>query len=123
MIKHEDDGFTVSRRVIRRRGMGHAFMEVRTLNGNTLWLAIGFAGQVLFSLRFLIQWLYSEKKGRSVVPVAFWYFSLLGGATLLCYAIYRVDPVFIAGQAGGLLIYLRNLQLIMREQKRAPVGN
>jgi lipid-A-disaccharide synthase-like uncharacterized protein len=95
-------------------------MEVKEVNSNTIWLAIGFGGQVFFSLRFLIQWLYSEKKGRSVVPIAFWYFSLLGGLTLLCYAIYRVDPVFIAGQAGGLLIYIRNLQLIMREQKKAP---
>ena len=92
--------------------------EVEKLNSNTIWLAIGFAGQVFFSMRFFIQWLYSEKKGRSVVPIAFWYFSLLGGLTLLCYAIYRVDPVFIAGQAGGLLIYIRNLQLIRREQKK-----
>jgi lipid-A-disaccharide synthase-like uncharacterized protein len=95
-------------------------MEVKEVNSNTIWLAIGFAGQVFFSLRFLIQWLYSEKRGRSVVPIAFWYFSLLGGLTLLCYAIYRLDPVFIVGQAGGLLIYIRNLQLIMREKKKAP---
>jgi lipid-A-disaccharide synthase-like uncharacterized protein len=94
-------------------------MEVKEVNSNTIWLAIGFAGQVFFSLRFLIQWLYSEKRGRSVVPIAFWYFSLLGGLTLLCYAIYRLDPVFIVGQAGGLLIYIRNLQLIMREKKKA----
>ena len=93
-------------------------MEVNKLNSDTIWLAIGFVGQVFFSMRFLIQWLYSEKRGRSVVPIAFWYFSVLGGLTLLCYAIYRVDPVFIVGQAGGLLIYARNLQLIMRERKK-----
>ena len=66
-------------------------------------------------MRFLIQWIWSEKHRRSVVPLAFWYFSLAGGTTLLTYAIWREDPVFIAGQAGGLLIYLRNLYLIRRE--------
>jgi lipid-A-disaccharide synthase-like uncharacterized protein len=77
-----------------------------------LWLAIGFAGQALFSMRFLVQWLASERRGRSIVPLAFWYFSIAGGLTLLAYAIYRADPVFIVGQAAGLFIYLRNLQLI-----------
>jgi lipid-A-disaccharide synthase-like uncharacterized protein len=77
-----------------------------------LWLTIGFAGQALFSMRFLVQWLASERRGRSIVPLAFWYFSIAGGLTLLAYAIYRADPVFIVGQAAGLFIYLRNLQLI-----------
>jgi lipid-A-disaccharide synthase-like uncharacterized protein len=77
-----------------------------------LWLAVGFAGQALFSARFLVQWLASERRGRSVVPLAFWYFSVAGGVTLLAYALYRRDPVFIVGQLGGLAIYLRNLQLI-----------
>jgi lipid-A-disaccharide synthase-like uncharacterized protein len=77
-----------------------------------LWLAVGFAGQALFSARFLVQWLASERRGRSVVPLAFWYFSVAGGVTLLAYAVYRRDPVFIVGQLGGLAIYLRNLQLI-----------
>ena len=77
-----------------------------------LWLAVGFAGQALFSARFLVQWLASERRGRSVVPLAFWYFSVAGGMTLLAYAMYRRDPVFIVGQLGGLAIYLRNLQLI-----------
>jgi lipid-A-disaccharide synthase-like uncharacterized protein len=76
------------------------------------WLAIGFAGQALFSMRFLVQWLASERRGRSVVPLAFWYFSIGGGMTLLAYAIYRADPVFIVGQLAGLFIYVRNLQLI-----------
>jgi len=74
-------------------------------------------GQALFSMRFLIQWIYSEKKGRSVIPLAFWYFSLAGGITLLTYAIYRKDPVFIVGQATGVFIYTRNLQLLARERR------
>jgi len=68
-------------------------------------------------MRFLVQWIYSEKKKRSVIPLAFWYFSLAGGITLLSYAIYRKDPVFILGQATGVFIYTRNLQLIARERK------
>ena len=71
-----------------------------------VWLAIGFSAQAMFSMRFIIQWFVSEKAKKSVVPVAFWYFSVLGGVTLLSYAIYRSDPVFIAGQAGGLVICL-----------------
>ena len=78
------------------------------------WLAIGFTGQALFSMRFLIQWLCSEKQRRSVIPTAFWYFSIAGGVTLLSYAIYRMDPVFIVGQGAGLFIYMRNLHLILR---------
>lgn len=85
----------------------------------TLWLIIGFAGQAVFTGRFVLQWLYSEFKRRSVIPVGFWYLSMLGSALLLAYAIYRQDPVFILGQAFGILVYLRNLQLIARykEQK------
>jgi len=81
-----------------------------------LWLTIGFLGQALFSARFLVQWLTSERQGRSVVPLAFWFFSVAGGATLLAYAIHREDPVFIVGQGAGLFIYLRNLQLIYRQR-------
>jgi lipid-A-disaccharide synthase-like uncharacterized protein len=85
----------------------------------TLWLIVGFAGQAVFTGRFVLQWLYSEYKRRSVIPVGFWYLSMLGSALLLIYAIYRQDPVFIIGQAFGFLVYLRNLQLIARfkEQK------
>lgn len=82
-----------------------------------VWLGVGFLGQALFSLRFLTQWLRSEQARRSVVPVAFWWLSLAGGMTLLSYAWYRRDPVFIVGQASGLLIYARNLQLIARESR------
>jgi len=83
------------------------------------WLAIGFLGQALFSARFVVQWLSSEKVKRSVIPTAFWYFSIAGGATLLAYAIHRRDPVFIVGQAAGLFIYLRNLQFLWRDRTRA----
>lgn len=82
-----------------------------------IWLGVGFLGQALFSARFLVQWITSEIRKRSVVPLAFWYFSLAGGATLLAYAIYRRDPVFIVGQAAGLFIYFRNLQLILRHRR------
>lgn len=87
------------------------------MSAEWFWLTIGFIGQALFSMRFLVQWLSSERKGRSVVPVEFWYFSLAGGATLLTYAIHRADPVFIIGQLTGLFIYGRNLQLVVRERR------
>jgi len=83
------------------------------MDPNTIWLYIGFLAQIMFSMRFLVQWIQSERQRRSVIPVAFWYFSVAGGALLLAYAIYREDPVFIVGQAAGLLIYGRNLYLIM----------
>ncbi|RLB43998.1 MAG: lipid A biosynthesis protein [Deltaproteobacteria bacterium] len=92
------------------------------MKANVIWLAIGFLGQALFSMRFLIQWIYSERKKRSVIPLAFWYFSLAGGITLLSYAIYRRDPVFILGQATGVFIYTRNLQLIARERRTKASG-
>jgi lipid-A-disaccharide synthase-like uncharacterized protein len=81
------------------------------------WLIVGFVGQALFSMRFLLQWVQSERARKSVVPVAFWYFSLAGSIVLLAYAIHRQDPVFILGQAAGNVIYLRNLYLIFRERQ------
>jgi len=84
----------------------------------THWLIIGFIGQFLFSMRFLIQWIYSEKHKKSLIPKAFWYFSLAGGITLFLYAILREDPVFILGQGMGLIIYLRNLVFIRRESQK-----
>ncbi|HEX6850569.1 MAG TPA: lipid-A-disaccharide synthase N-terminal domain-containing protein [Candidatus Polarisedimenticolaceae bacterium] len=78
------------------------------------WLALGFLGQAMFSGRFLVQWIASERKRRSVVPTAFWWLSLAGGGALLAYAIHRGDPVFIVGQAAGLVVYVRNLVLIRR---------
>jgi lipid-A-disaccharide synthase-like uncharacterized protein len=80
-----------------------------------VWLIVGFTGQLFFTARFLVQWLTSERARRSVVPKAFWYFSIGGGITILCYAIHREDPVLIVGQASGLLIYLRNLYFLSRE--------
>ena len=77
-----------------------------------IWIIIGFAGQALFSARFIVQWLASERVKRSIIPTAFWYFSLAGGLTLLAYALHKQDPVFIAGQGLGLIVYLRNLYLI-----------
>ena len=85
---------------------------------NMIWLVVGFAGQALFSMRFLVQWWASERQKRSVIPVAFWFFSLAGGVTLLSYAIYRQDPVFIVGQAGGLFIYSRNLYFVYLNRKQ-----
>lgn len=94
------------------------------MNTEWIWVCVGFAGQTLFSARFIVQWLASERARRSVVPVAFWFFSLGGGATLLAYAIYRRDPVFIAGQGAGLVIYVRNLMLIRGERQQfMPPGN
>lgn len=84
---------------------------------STIWLAIGLLGQALFSMRFLVQWIVSEYSRRSVLPQAFWYFSVLGGVTLLAYAIHQRDIVFIIGQGMGLLIYARNIML-----SRQPAG-
>src|SRR5687767_962914 len=79
-----------------------------------IWLGIGFFGQGIFFMRWVVQWLASERSSRSHVPVPFWYMSLLGGLITLAYAIYRRDPVFIAGQSVGAIVYLRNLMLIYR---------
>jgi lipid-A-disaccharide synthase-like uncharacterized protein len=78
----------------------------------TIFLIIGFIGQGLFASRFIVQWIYSERKGESSIPVIFWYLSIFGGLGLLSYAIFRKDPVIILGQSFGLFIYLRNLFLI-----------
>lgn len=84
---------------------------------STTWMAIGFLGQALFTSRFLIQWIASERSGRSTVPDAFWWLSLAGGATLLAYATWRFDPVFMLGQGVGLVVYIRNLMLIRRNRE------
>jgi len=82
------------------------------------WYVLGFAGQTMFSSRFLVQWIASERSKRVVIPEAFWYLSLVGGVALLIYAIHRRDPVFAIGQGAGLLVYLRNLVL----HQRAPAA-
>lgn len=89
-----------------------------TLTPST-WVLAGFAGQALFGARFVVQWIASEIKKESTVPLAFWFLSLAGGGILLCYAVYKRDPVFICGQAGGLLIYARNLVLIFRKRRQS----
>ena len=80
-----------------------------------IFLIIGFTGQALFASRFIFQWLYSERLGRSAIPIIFWYLSIFGGIGLLIYAIFRKDPVIILGQSFGIFIYLRNLILIYRK--------
>lgn len=87
-----------------------------SLTTTDIWLIIGFGGQMVFFMRFLIQWIVSERTGRSVIPDVFWYFSIMGGIILLAYAFHRNDPVFIMGQAVGLLVYFRNVMLLQKEQ-------
>jgi len=79
---------------------------------NYFWLTLGFFAQLLFSMRFIVQWIASERQKKSVVPISFWYLSIGGSLLLLIYSIYRKDPVFILGQSMGLFIYFRNLMLI-----------
>jgi lipid-A-disaccharide synthase-like uncharacterized protein len=88
----------------------------------TFWFAFGLAGQLLFASRFLVQWLASERARRSVVPRQFWLLSLGGAILLLTYAIHRRDPIFILGQGGGLVIYVRNMVLITREKRATESG-
>jgi lipid-A-disaccharide synthase-like uncharacterized protein len=88
------------------------------MSTSTFWIGIGAAGQALFFARFVFQWLASERKRTIVIPAEFWLFSILGGMTLLAYAIYRRDPVFIVGHVGGLLIYGRNLMLLAARRRR-----
>jgi lipid-A-disaccharide synthase-like uncharacterized protein len=83
------------------------------------WVVVGFAGQVVFSLRFLVQWIASERLQRSVIPMSFWYLSVAGAGLLLTYALYRADPVFILGQLLGFVVYLRNLHLLTRKSAQS----
>jgi lipid-A-disaccharide synthase-like uncharacterized protein len=82
------------------------------------WVLLGFVAQAFFTARFAVQWIASERAGRSIIPVAFWWCSIGGGLLLLVYALYRRDPVFIAGQAFGVFVYLRNLYFVLREKKQ-----
>lgn len=94
------------------------------MNPEKIWLGVGFFAQGLFSARFLVQWIASERAGRSIVPVVFWVLSLFGGTLLLAYALWRRDPVFIVGQGAGLVVYSRNLYLIHREKRlRGKTGS
>lgn len=87
------------------------------------WVVLGFVAQALFTMRFVVQWIASERARKSVIPVAFWFFSIGGGVLLLIYALYRRDPVFIAGQALGLVVYIRNLYFIMVSGRQASAGS
>ncbi len=86
-----------------------------------IWVGIGFFAQLMFTMRFLVQWIASEKARRSVVPELFWYFSLGGGLLLFAYSLYRFDPVFMLGQGMGLVIYLRNIYFVWNH-KKTPAG-
>lgn len=87
-----------------------------------VWLIVGFSGQILFTMRMLMQWISSEKKRRSVIPLTFWYFSIIGGICLLIYAIHLRDPVFLSGQLLGVIVYLRNIYFIYNERKSQPLS-
>lgn len=93
-----------------------SFFRVNSL-GELIWVGVGLFGQILFSLRFILQWLASEREKRSVVPEIFWWFSIFGGLILFAYAIHRRDPVFILGQSMGIFIYARNLWLVHAEKR------
>ena len=86
------------------------------------WVILGLVFQGAFTARFLVQWIASERQGRSVIPVSFWYLSLFGSAGLLLYAVVRADPVFILGQSLGSVVYVRNLVLIYRERHASVVS-
>ena len=95
-----------------------AFFRVNSL-AEFIWVIVGLVGQLLFTMRFLIQWLASEKARKSVVPEVFWWFSIGGGLILFAYALHRRDPVFILGQSLGIFIYARNLWLVRAEKRTA----
>jgi lipid-A-disaccharide synthase-like uncharacterized protein len=80
------------------------------------WVLLGLVAQAMFTMRFVVQWIASERQGRSVIPIAFWFFSIGGGVLLLGYALYRKDIVFILGQGFGVFVYVRNLYLVLKER-------
>lgn len=84
------------------------------------WLVFGLAAQSMFMMRFVVQWMASERVGRSIVPIAFWFFSIAGGVMLFTYGVIKKEPIIILGQGLGLLIYFRNLWLIFKEKRRDP---
>lgn len=87
-----------------------------TITSDQLWIGFGFAGQLIFGMRFVIQWIASERRKESYIPVFFWYLSLAGASILLTYAIHRRDPVFILGQTTGFIVYVRNIMLIYKKR-------
>lgn len=95
-----------------------AFFKVES-TAELIWVCIGLGAQLMFSMRFIVQWWASEKEGKSVIPEIFWWLSITGGLTLFAYAVHRQDPVFILGQSLGVVIYARNLWLIYAEKRAA----
>lgn len=81
-----------------------------------IWLGVGFVGQIFFAMRFLVQWIVSEHRRKSVIPYSFWYYSIIGGVVLLAYAVHKRDPVFMLGQTLGLAIYFRNIYFIKKQR-------
>jgi lipid-A-disaccharide synthase-like uncharacterized protein len=109
--------------VSRPGGRGVEVLNQISVAGHlNYWVLFGLLGQVAFSLRFIIQWLVSEQKKESVIPVAFWYLSLLGGIILFVYAVYRRDIVFTIGQGSGLIVYVRNIVLISKKKPVDPAS-
>ncbi len=97
-------------------------LVVHTWQTDGAWFLVGMGAQVLFFSRFLVQWIHSEKQGRSMIPLAFWWISLLGGVSLFAYAVHRQELIFAAGQLLGLIVYIRNLFLIRREKRQLANG-
>lgn len=86
-------------------------------SADVIWLSIGLLGQAMFMMRFVVQWIHSERHQKSVIPVSFWYLSLVGGLTVLAYGLHKAEPVIILGQLPGTFVYARNLVLIHREKR------
>jgi lipid-A-disaccharide synthase-like uncharacterized protein len=103
------------------QSLGNYLYEVFVVRFDA-WAVLGFAAQAMFSARFVVQWIASERARRSIIPTAFWWFSIAGGTLLFIYALHRKDPVFIAGQGGGLFIYARNIMFVLREQRQEPAS-
>jgi lipid-A-disaccharide synthase-like uncharacterized protein len=102
--------------------LGHLIESLRhsiagTSPSDMVWLGVGIAGQCLFMMRFIVQWIHSERHGQSLIPLSFWYLSLLGGLIVLAYGVHKLDPVIILGQLPGTIVYTRNLILIRRNSK------
>jgi lipid-A-disaccharide synthase-like uncharacterized protein len=99
--------------------------DIMTITSEKLWIAFGLAGQIIFGMRFVIQWIASERRKESYIPMFFWYLSLAGASILLTYAIHRRDPVFILGQTTGFIVYVRNIMLIYKKRwaKQDPDAN
>jgi lipid-A-disaccharide synthase-like uncharacterized protein len=109
--------------------LGHIIQAVENYvstmpTSELVWLCIGLLGQTLFMMRFIVQWVHSERHQQSLIPVSFWYLSLIGGLTVLAYGFHKVEPVIILGQLPGTIVYARNLMLIRRnDQKNAQTEN